>query len=326
MTPDSDTTLHPELTWSRAWRSASREFWSVQEPSGHFSTSAGEVLAEKLCEVVRSSDARLGHPGSFTVVDLGAGDGGLLAAIRDRCPEMQERARWIGVDVRAISRPGVEGRITELPGDVLETPILGVVMAHEWLDEIPCDVIERDRHGRDRLVLVQGDTEVLGPALSDSMACEALGVDADAVSSWLARWWPLREPGDRAEIGIPRDAAWQWMTGLLGRGVALATDYGHVRAERLTTHRRGTLRAYRHGRVRPPVADGSVGITADVSVDSCRAAVAGTTLTRQRTELDGLSAAAAISSPAALERYFEVIRLRHSAGLGRFHWLRWEAW
>lgn len=318
-------TSRSAVTWSRAWRSASRQFWGAHDPAHHFTTSAGVLLAERLCEVVRTTDEHLGSPSHFTVVDLGAGDGGLLAAIRERCPELQERARWIGVDVRAISRPGVEGRIAELPCDLPEAPICGVVMAHEWLDEVPCDVIERDGHGRDRLVLVEGDAEVLGPALSDLEACAALGVDADSTRTWLARWWPLREPGDRAEIGATRDAAWRWMTGLVGRGVALATDYGHVRAERRTTHRRGTLRAYRHGQVCPPRVDGSVGITADVSVDSCMAAVTGSTLTTQRHALDGMSTGP-LSSPAALERHFDLIRLRDPAGLGRFHWLRWETW
>ena len=45
--------------------------------------------------------------------------------------------------------------------------------------------------------------------------------------AWLDRWWPLAEPGDRAEVGRPRDQAWAAAVGRIERGVAVAIDYGH---------------------------------------------------------------------------------------------------
>ena len=75
-------TSRSAVTWSRAWRSASRQFWGAHDPAHHFTTSAGVLLAERLCEVVRTTDEHLGSPSHFTVVDLGAGDGGLLAVGR----------------------------------------------------------------------------------------------------------------------------------------------------------------------------------------------------------------------------------------------------
>jgi SAM-dependent MidA family methyltransferase len=313
------------VTWSQAWSAASRQFWRAQSPEGHFATSAGGVLADELARIVLEVDDRLGSPLGFTVLDLGAGDGSLLEAVRDRCPELRSRARWIGVDVRPIHRDGVMSLVQEVPGPLPLAGLEGVVMAHEWLDEMPCDVVERDHAGDDRLVLLAGTREFLGPSLRDRSGCAAHGVDADAARAWLDRWWPLDQAGQRAEVGIPRDEGWTWMAGLLQRGMALATDYGHRRQERTALRRRGSLRAYRSGHICEPLADGSVGITADVAVDACAAAVPGTTIIRQRDALGDVRIDAT-SSPVELARYFELIRLRNPAGPGGFHWLRWVRW
>jgi len=193
------------------------------------------------------------------------------------------------------------------------------------LDEIPLDIVERDAAGHDRLVLVDEDgEESLGPSIDNDAACAQWGVDAAAARAWISRWWPLREAGDRAEVGLPRDVAWTWMTSLLTSGLALAVDYGHERDQRVDDLMRGTLAGYRAGRVVAPVPDGSAGLTAHVAIDSCRAAVPGTTLTRQRDEF-ALAHLPEAANADAIERYFATRRLRQSAGLGSFAWLRWEA-
>lgn len=312
-------------TWRSAWRSAAQRFWSDASPGDHFSTSAGELLADRVAQIVRDVDERLGSPREFTVVDIGAADGALLAMARDRCADLRGRARWVAVDVRDRFVSGIEGVVAQMPGDLPEAPFHGVVMAHEWLDEIPLDIVERDAAGQDRLVLVdEAGVESLGPLLTDEAACAQWGVDAAAASAWMGRWWPLHEPGDRAEIGLPRDAAWAWMTSLLSSGLALAVDYGHEREQRMGDLRRGTLTGYRDGRVVAPTTDGSVGLTAHVAIDSCRAAVDGTTVSRQRDELAATTLPSGASA-SDVERYFAVRRLRQSAGLGGFAWLRWEA-
>jgi len=310
--------------WSVAWADASREFWGTQEPGDHFSTSAGPQVAGRLAALVHDVDRRLDRADRLTIVDLGAGDGSLLAAIADECPDLAARAHWIAVDLRGISREGVESMVAMLPAELPGAPFDGVVMAHEWLDEIPCEVVERDPDGTDRLVLVDAHgEEMLGPELSDDAACAALGVDAAAARAWLVRWWPLHEPGDRAEIGSGRDAAWTWMTGLVRRGVALATDYGHVAGERLDEHRWGTLAAYRAGRIVRPVPDGSVGITAHVAVDACQASVPGTRVTRQRDELPRRPLREGARA-ADIEAHFGGLALRDRAGKGSFAWMQWE--
>ncbi len=311
-------------TWSQAWRDAARSFWAESQPGDHFITSAGAEMADRVAQVLRDTDDRLGHPGEMTIIDIGCGDGALLDLVRERCDRLGQRARWIGVDIRPMRRDGIQSIIGECPRELLGTPTVGVVMAHEWLDEIPCDVVERDIHGVDRLVLVdEGGEESWGPALTDERACAEVGVDAAVTRTWIERWWPLREPGDRAEVGTGRDRAWAWMGSLLRAGTSLATDYGHDRTARLTRHRRGTLTAYRHGRVVRPVPDGSVGVTAHVSVDSCAAVLPGTLVTMQREEIPtpGLPVE---PNAAEVAGYFHALRLRDPSRLGGIGWLRWE--
>jgi SAM-dependent MidA family methyltransferase len=312
-------------TWSQAWRHAAREFWSTEEPSSHFTTSSGPLVAERIAEIVREVDARLGHPADFTVVDIGCGDGGLLADVRERSGDLATRARWVGVDVRPDRRSGIESVVSEAPAPLAIAPIRGVVMAHEWLDEIPCDVVERDHDGVNRLVLVdRWGIQTLGPSLEDDDACTEFGVDAAEARAWLERWWPLREPGDRAELGTTRDRAWQWMSRLVDDGAILATDYGHVRIERESRHRHGTLAAYRGGRLVKPLPDGSANLTAHVALDSCADAVPGTVLSAQR---DQVVAPPLPEEPSAteVERHFEALRLRDPGRLGGVGWLRWDA-
>jgi len=312
-------------TWSQAWRDSGRVFWSSEQPGDHFTTSAGELVAERIAVILRDIDARLGHPELLHVIDIGCGDGALLALLKEQCPDLGARVHWTGIDVRPFAVDGVESLVAEVPCALPLGDVHGLVMAHEWLDEIPCDIVERDEDGIDRLVLVdrQG-VEVLGPPLGDDQACAEYGVDAAQVRAWLERWWPLDQPGDRAEIGIARDRAWQWMTRLLAEGTALATDYGHVDIERRNRHRHGTLAAYASGRLVRPVPDGTANLTAHVSLDACVAAVPGTTLALQRDVIDIVPLG---SSPSAadMERHFGSLRLRDRDRLGGVGWLRWDA-
>lgn len=312
-------------TWSRAWRDAARGFWAREEPHHHFTTSATPALADRIASIVHEVDARLGHPDTLTVIDIGCGDGSLLALVRERCTDVGSRARWIGVDLRPARMEGIDAVVAEVPCPLLLGAIHGVVMAHEWLDEMPCDVVTRDEAGVDRLVLVdQRGIEMHGPALDDADGCAALGVDAARTRSWLEQWWPLRAPGDRAEVGTLRDQAWAWMAGLLSSGTALATDYGHVRSDRIARDREGTLTAYRMGRLVRPVPDGTANLTAHVAVDACADAVPGTTVTVQRQEIAPASLGPQ-PSMSEVDGYFATLRLRDPARLGSVHWLRWDA-
>jgi SAM-dependent MidA family methyltransferase len=154
---------------------------------------------------------------------------------------------------------------------------------------------------------------------------EALGAAYD--SPWLRDWWPLTEPGERAEVGQSRDHAWADAVSRVD-GTAIAIDYGHLRGARPPF---GTLRSYVHGREVDVVPDGSRDVTAHVSVDSAAAAV-GAKLLGQREALGILGVDGtrppielARSDPAAyvraLARAGEAGELLAIGGLGDFWWI-----
>ena len=320
--------------WSAAWAEAAQIFWSAERPADHFRTSVSDALADRMVAEAVDLDIRLGRPEIFTVVDIGAGDGDLLCRIRSGVPrDLAKRLRLLGVDLRADHRDGIDWIVGIAPGaDVARDigSVTGLVMAHEWLDEIACDVVERAPDGVDRLVLISDDgDEQLGPALSDSDGCAQYGVDGPESRRWLERWWPLADPGDRAEIGSARDAAWVWLTGLVERGAVVATDYGHTADDRHRRHRFGSLVAYRHGQLVAPTPDGTVNLTAHVAVDSCAARVPRSTVHSQREMLHGVTqplpeTVFGADYARALARQSEIARLRDPRGAGAFAWLRWE--
>ena len=311
-------------------------------PAGHFRTSvhASGLFAAALLELVRQVDQELGRPDELVVTDVGAGRGELLLALGAQAlaeqPELAGR-----LVLRAVERAA---RPPELPawigwGERIEPAAAGVLIANEWLDNVPVDIAEVDEDGVVRLVLVDpqtGEEELAGPVD---------GADAE----WLARWWPLSrsgagpgagggvdvEPGFRAELGGPRDEAWAAAVGSLGRGLALAVDYAH-RADARPPF--GSLAAFREGREVRPLPDGSCDLTSHVAMDACLAASADEvdkvthslwTTQRDALRLLGVSSARppltlASSNPAAYLRGLaaagEAAELTEVGGLGAFVW------
>jgi SAM-dependent MidA family methyltransferase len=298
--------------WREAWAGAlygPGGFYARGEaPREHFRTSvhASVLYAAAVGELLRRVDEALGRPDPLDLVDVGAGRGELLAAV----PGPSRLRRW-AVEVGPVDVPGVT-----VVRDVADLPRLtGLLVANEWLDDLPVDVVEGDR-----VVLVDEDgTESHG------------GPPDAAAAAWLARWWPA---ADRAEVGLARDAAWAAAVGRVERGVAVAVDYGHEAAARPPG---GTLTGFRDGRQVPPVPDGSCNLTAHVAFDAVAAAGvrAGATETRldtQRAALLNLGLRAdrppialATTDPpaylAALQRTGEAAELVSPSGLGGFTWL-----
>jgi SAM-dependent MidA family methyltransferase len=229
-------------------------------PAGHFRTSAhaSPAFAGAIATLVSRVDAALGHPDRLDLVDCGGGRGELLAAALPRLPaELAARVRPVVVELapRPAGLAGGIGWTTAVPDD-----LVGVLVATEWLDNVPVDVVEVDDIGAVRYVLVDDEgQERLGPPVEPDDA------------AWLADWWPLHgaPPGSRAEIGAPRDVAWARAVKTVSRGLALAVDYGHLRAGRPGF---GTLTGFHEGRQVLPVPDGSRDLTAHVALDSVAAA------------------------------------------------------
>lgn len=276
------------LPWSIAWqRAAAGAEGFYRSPDGraedHFVTAVmtDERIADSLIAIAMPAIDALARSGTrITVTDVGAADGTLLHQLMERWPiDVLDVTDWRGIDLR--SRPAgldprvawAESDIRELRGEVQAVP--GVVVAHELLDDIPCDIVEADEDGTWRLVLVNplSGREALGPALADTDACHALGVNGRALTQWCTTWWPRHEPTARVEVGIARDAAWTAISGLVSSGTAIAVDYSHVLEDRAAGRwDGGTLAGYLRGRPVRPIPDGGRNLSAHVALDSCAAA------------------------------------------------------
>jgi SAM-dependent MidA family methyltransferase len=309
--------MDEETTWL-PWRAATEQalygpagFYRRHRPAGHFRTSvhASPLIAEALLAL--AGTARLP-----TVVDVGAGGGELLVDLYRLAPHLS----LLGVDVggRPPGLPPAIGWTTECPSHVE-----ALIVAHELLDDVPVTVVEHDgREWRQVLVDVATGDELLGDRARD-----------DDVS-WLSAWWPAAAPGQRAEVGWPRDHRWAELVGSLRRGLAVAIDYSHGKGDRPES---GTLTGYRDGRQVRPVPDGSCDVTSHVALDACaaagrRAGATATVLTSQAAALAALTARAerpshdlARSDPTAYVRALsargELAELTDPAGLGAFGWL-----
>lgn len=243
--------------WEQAWQAAlygPDGFYRHHAPAEHFATSVqglpggGEVLAEAVLTLARQHGCR-------RVVDVAAGRGELLGQLRALDPDLH----LTGVDVgpappglhvdRWLVSPG-GARLPEALDDLHDT----LVLAHEWLDVVPCPVVDREEGDpagwRSVLVTVDGE-ERPGPRLS--------GPDLE----WARRW--LGAEVQRAEVGLPRDRAFADLLSRVRSGVVVAVDYGHTAADR---PRHGTLTGFRGGYQVQPVPDGSCDLTAHVAFDS----------------------------------------------------------
>jgi hypothetical protein len=166
-------------------------------------------------------------------------------------------------------------------------------VAVEWLDDLPCPVAARHCD-------TDADTDTDdGPLRLVEVAAtgrERLGPQpAPAELSWSSRWWPAE---DRVEIGTTRDRAWAAALSPLTRhgGLALAVDYGHLRAARPAG---GTLTAYRQGRAVPPQPSPDLNLTAAVAMDALAEAghrLGATTVALQR-QAEVLSRSPAAAGP-----------------------------
>ncbi|WP_323097733.1 SAM-dependent methyltransferase [Intrasporangium sp. YIM S08009] len=317
------------LPWREAWHAAlyapGRGFYvSGGGPAEHFTTAThgppGAALARALLALPE-------HPVRL-VVDVGAGRGELAAHLRTALDETPAGASVRVVAVDVVERPEtLDGRIewVRSPGGAALPPDLVdlvdddgledcLVVAHEWLDVVPCTVAQVDASGVLRVVLVDPATgqEHLGEPLA--------GSDLE----WAREHWPASTPGDRVEVGLDRDRAWADLVRRVRSGTLVAVDYAHTRDSR-PAH--GTLVGYASGHLTAPVPDGSCDVTAHVAVDTLDADE--TPTQREALRRLGLTAtvpphALASQDPlgylAALERTSAEARLVDPAGFGGFRW------
>ena len=155
------------------WRAATQEalygqggFYARGEhPAAHFRTSVhvSPRYAEAILALLRHTDEALGHPDRIDLVDIGAGQGELLGQVL-RLAQLLPAATgpagaWSSfpqrITARAIEiapRPlGADDRIQW--ASALPARIRGLVIASEWLDNVPVDVAELTADGP-RIMLV----------------------------------------------------------------------------------------------------------------------------------------------------------------------------
>jgi SAM-dependent MidA family methyltransferase len=266
-------------------------FYTRHRPARHFTTSAQSPLfARAIARLITRVDVALGTPDTLNIVDVGAGEGELLAHLMAALPPaVARRARPVAVE---LTRP-------EVPDG-----IVGLLIATEWLDNVPLDLAENGRY------------------LNDAAPLEP----ADA--AWIERWWP--SPSGIVEIGRRRDEAWAAVVARLRAGLALAVDYGHLLG---TRPEHPTLAGFHDGREVEPRLDGSTDITCHVAMDSAGAATGlEVHLRTQREALKALGVDGARpplelarSQPAEYLRRLagasEAATLTDPAGLGAHLWL-----
>ena len=336
--------MSESVSWRVAWQSAlygdDGFYRRASGPAGHFTTATHAGTGRALARTLWAWADRYGLDG---IVDVGAGRWELLQHLYASAPGRP----LVGLDVvsRPADLPGEVGWVESPGGPQLPAgwrPERSLVVAHEWLDVVPCTVAEVAPDGSLRELLVRLDpgscpephveplagrssangnpapntrTESLGPPLS--------GLDLE----WCQRFWPSAigrnaRTGDRVEVGRQRDEAWSALLDRLPLGsVAVAVDYGHTATDR---PREGTLVAYREGRLVDPVPDGSCDLTAHVAVDSLRQ----TRLLRQREAVDqtappdhGLASRDPAAYLEALADHSAAAALRRRGGFGDFWWV-----
>ncbi|HWH23595.1 MAG TPA: SAM-dependent methyltransferase [Candidatus Limnocylindria bacterium] len=220
------------------------------------------IFAEAIAVQLAEMRERLGAAADFTVREYGAGRGTLAEPLP---------ADWRHQPIEFNDRPD-------------PTPIVGCVLANEFLDALPVH----------RVVQRPGGLRELYVGWRDGSFVE---VEAELSDRALEAWFTDRavelEDGQRAEVNL---AILEWLASLpaqLERGYVLLIDYGAPAAELYGPHRRtGTLRAFRAHHVSSNVL-GGVGrqdLTAHVDLDALErgAQTAGLTLVGRTTQTEFL--------------------------------------
>jgi SAM-dependent MidA family methyltransferase len=296
----------------------------------------------------------LGSPGTFVVVEYGAGPGTLARSIAFAAPECSEALRYVMVERSARQRELHAAHLDAWVGDLDEVELdgfvnivkrgprfassaiaprrfTGVVLANELLDNLAFDIVRHDGsgnferldvyHAADGLEFVVAATEVPEQLV-------AILSSADA-----GEWMPLQE------------RAMEWLTDAVDRierGIVIVIDYGASTAELAARPQMGWLRTFvgqeRSGH--PLDAPGSRDITTDVAFDQLATVLPPTLVTTQGEFLQQLgieqlveegrriwmenASAPDVAALRARSRIREAESLLDPSGLGAFSVNQWE--
>ena len=310
--------------WREAWTAAAYGpggFYARGEaPADHFRTSvhASPLFAEAIGTLLERVDAALGRPDPLDLVDVGAGRASCWPPSRPWTGRTGTGCGCSPVEVGPLGQRGatVVRDLAELP------PVTGLLVANEWLDDVPLDVVEQTPDGP-RLVLVDVDgTRVARPGAGPGrpgLAGPLVDAGRDPATGPRSAG-PGTTPGPPRSVGSSAASRSRSTTGTRPRPAG-RRDAGRLPGRRPV----------------PPVPDGRGNLTAHVALDSVaaagRAAGAGDTrLDDQRTALLALGVDPrrppvdrARTDPEgyvrALARAGEAAELTDRSGLGAFRWL-----
>ena len=329
---------HPEHGYYLAERrrpGRQGDFLTAPEVHPFFGLTIGRQVAE--CW------ERLGRPDPFTIVEYGAGIGGLaydvMVGMLDAEPAIRSALRyWLNEVNPHRTRQALDAMREAGFGEIVAPddglPVTGVLLANEVADALPVHRLRWTGTGFEEIRVgwdeARGFVDVPGP-LSPEVACwdplsrlTQYGVDVDGL------------PEDaRLEVS-PAAAAWmREVADRLARGYALVIDYGYPAVELYRDHRlRGLVRAYEGHTVtdNPYGAPGEQDLTAHVDFSALIASgqESGLDLVGLATQADFLASAGLGEYLVALqhepdtgiEEYYRaqaaVFRLIDPGGMGRF--------
>ncbi len=231
---------------------------------GDFITSpeVGPLFGTVLARMIDSVWHDLGEPATFTVVEAGAGPGTLARSIRAAQPQCTDALTFIAVEVSQTQRgahPEWVNSVETMPA----TPVNGVILANELLDNLPFRLFVMDDGWREAYVTLRPDgtfAEILRPAH-----------DIDQLALPVIRIHGARVPVQN------RAVAWvSHARSLIRSGKLVLIDYAAPSTASLAMRPwREWLRTYRdHQRGDHYLVDpGSQDITAEVAVDQLTAEI-----------------------------------------------------
>ncbi len=328
---------HPELGYYRAAAEApgrGGDFLTAPEAHPIF----GHAIARQLDEMWQI----LGEPDAFTVREYGAGAGalglailqglqtdrsGLAGAVRYEPVEVNAHRRAELVD--RLAAAGFRDRVspvTAFGAGVAPGPVVGCVLANEFLDALPVHRVEQ----------AGGELRELYVGWLDGRFVDVAGpVSTRAIEARLAAEGVRLAEGQRAEVGLAVDDWIAEVSAGLARGFALVIDYGYPAADLYAPSRAaGTLLAYARHRVHddPYRSVGRQDLTAHVDFTAVERAAAanGLTVLGQTTQAEflvgvgtqDLLAAIQADRSTAMEDYLALrsalMRMLDPRAMGRF--------
>jgi SAM-dependent MidA family methyltransferase len=181
--------------------------------SPHVSPAFGDLLARQVAECWEL----LGRPGTFTLLEMGAGDGTLaeqiLQAVRV-IPELTGAIRYVAVERSAGAREALRHRGVEVHADLRSVePITGCVLANELLDNVPFRRVRR-----------RGD-QVLEVTVG-AQDGELVEVERPAPDDLRAAADGLVRSGDERPVSPAAQELVRGLAARLERGYAFLIDYG----------------------------------------------------------------------------------------------------